>query len=87
LLFHIAGADIHESRDEFNWFNSGKVGNVFHDETVAFALGTNPGVRFQMDVAVNAVKEGPGVRYIAWIQILASNVPRSAENWPGDSSL
>ena len=73
--------------DEFNWFNSSKVGKVFHDESVTFALGANPGIRFQTDVAVNAIKEGPGVRYIAWIHVFASNVPGSAENWPGDSSL
>jgi hypothetical protein len=52
-------------------FESGEIREIFHDEAVSLTLGLNPCVRFQTNVAVDAVEKLPGVGQVARIHILA----------------
>jgi hypothetical protein len=64
-----------------------EVGEIFHDETVSFALGTYPGVWFEAYVAVDAVEKSPGMCHVTGIHVFACYVAWSAEYWPRDACL
>jgi hypothetical protein len=56
---------------QLDGFESGEIREIFHDEAVSLALWSDPCVRFQPNVAVDAVKKLPSVGQVARIHILA----------------
>jgi hypothetical protein len=72
---------------ELNWFDAREVGDVLHDKTVMSPLRAYPLGRFQSKVAVDAIKELPGVGHMALINIKALCVSGLAEDRPGNSCL
>ena len=72
---------------QFNGADVGEVGEHFHDEGVVFPLWAYPVGRFQANVAIDGVKECPGVGEVARIDIEALLVAGVAEDGPGDTCL
>ena len=69
------GADIREG------------GKVVHDEVVSMSLGMYPWVLFGPEVTSNVIKELPGVREVAGVNIEALGITRLAEDRPWDTGL
>ena len=72
---------------QFDGFEAHKVAEILHDEAVAFASGANPCVRFQMNVAVDAVKKLPCVCGIAGVHVLVCQMSGLTKDRPRDARL
>ena len=72
---------------QLNRFEAREICKVFHNEAVALALGSDPCVRFQSNVAVDAVKKLPGISQVARVNILPLQMARFAEDGPRDAGL